>query len=168
MRAVLLAVVALLLMPMTPARSADAGVSVELSAADLRQINGIFERWENAWNTHNGRAWAELFHDDATWILWTGAVWKGRDVIEKGIGDAYGTVYRESKQSSEPQEIRAVAPDVVIARSLTTLTGDAREPGATIYGRKLLVLTKRDGVWRVLYGQNTRLSANEVKALKSK
>src|SRR5688500_1267248 len=99
MRAVLLALAALLLMPLTPARAADAAASAKLDPADLRQINQIFERWEAAWNAHNGRAWADLFHDDATWILWTGAAWKGRDVIEKGIGDAYRTVYRESKQS---------------------------------------------------------------------
>jgi uncharacterized protein (TIGR02246 family) len=167
MRAFLIAALVLLLMPVTPARSEDGVVSARLDPADRREINRLFERWENAWNTHNGHAWAELFHDDATWILWTGATWKGRDVIEKGIGDAYRTVYRESRQSSQPQEIRAVAPDVVIARSLTTLTGDTREPGATIYGRKLLVLTKRDGVWRVLYGQNTRLTPNEAKALQS-
>jgi uncharacterized protein (TIGR02246 family) len=164
MRALSIAVAALLLMTVTPAESAQA--TAKLDPADLRQIEGIFQRWEAAWNTHNGRAWAELFHDDATWILWTGAVWQGRDVIEKGIADAYQTVYRESRQTSEPQEIRAVAPDVVIARSLTTLTGDAREPGVTIYGRKLLVLTKRNGTWRVLYGQNTRLTPNEAKALR--
>jgi uncharacterized protein (TIGR02246 family) len=167
MRALLIAVAALLLMPVIPAKTAEGATSAKLDPAARRQIESIFERWEGAWNTHNGRAWAELFHDDATWILWTGAVWQGRDVIEKGIGEAYRTVYRESKQTSEPQEIRAVAPDVVIVRSLTTLTGDAREPGVTIYGRKLLVLTKRDGIWRVLYGQNTRLTPNEAKALRS-
>jgi hypothetical protein len=59
---------------------------------------------------------------------------------------------------SDPQEITAIAPGVVVARSITTLTGDSREPGATILGHKLLVLTERDGVWRILYGQNTRLT----------
>ena len=60
---------------------------------------------------------------------------------------------------SRPLEIRQVAPGVVVARSLTTLTGDSREPGATILGHKLLVLTRRNGVWGILYGQNTRLTA---------
>jgi uncharacterized protein (TIGR02246 family) len=137
---------------------ASASPTSQLPADDLRQIDGIFERWQNAWNTHDMRAFAQLFHEDATWIVWTGRVWRGRQAIEDGHVEVHRTFFRDSTQMSHPQEIRAVAPDIVVARSLTTLTGDSREPGATIRGHKLLVLTRRDGVWRILYGQNTRLS----------
>jgi uncharacterized protein (TIGR02246 family) len=129
-----------------------------LPADDLRQINEIFERWQNAWNTHDMRAFAQLFHDDATWVVWTGRVWRGRQAIEDGHVEVHRTFFRDSTQVSHPQEIRLVGPGVVVARSLTTLTGDSREPGVTIRGHKLLVLTQRDGVWRILYGQNTRLT----------
>ena len=131
----------------------------ELAADELRQINGIFERWQSAWNTHDMHSFAQLFHEDATWIVWTGRVWKGRKVIEDGHVEAHRTFFRNSSQSSRPEEIQLVAPNVIVARSLTTLTGDDREPEATIYGHKLLVLTKRNGLWKILYGQNTRLSA---------
>ena len=65
------------------------------SADDLRQISEIFERWQNAWNTYDMRAFAQLFHDDATWVVWTGHVWRGRQAIEDGhvevIGPSSGT-----------------------------------------------------------------------------
>jgi hypothetical protein len=46
--------------------------------ADREQIAGIIDSWEQAWNSHDMRALAALFHDDGIWILWTGEVWKGR------------------------------------------------------------------------------------------
>jgi len=157
-RIVLLAAAFLVACSTTQAREPARVPGNEMSADDLRQINGIFERWQNAWNSHDMHAFAQLFHEDATWIVWTGRVWRGRQVIEEGHVEAHRTFFRNSTQSSSPQEIRLVAPGVVAARSLTTLTGDSREAGATVLGHKLLVLTRRKGVWRILYGQNTRLT----------
>lgn len=136
-----------------------AAVVVDVAADDLREINGIFEQWQNAWNTHDMRAFVELFHEDGTWIVWTGRVWRGRKAIEDGHVEAHRTFFRNSTQFSHPEEIRQVAPGVVVARSRTTLPGDTRDPNATIIGLKLLVLTKRGGAWKILYGQNTRQSA---------
>ena len=45
--------------------------------ADREQITGILDSWEKAWNSHDMRALAALFHEDGIWILWTGEVWKG-------------------------------------------------------------------------------------------
>jgi uncharacterized protein (TIGR02246 family) len=149
-----------------PSQRADAP-EYELAAQDRREIEGIFERWQNAWNTHDMHAFAQLFHEDATWIVWTGRVWQGRQAIEDGHVEAHQTFFRDSTQMSRPVEIRLVGRGVVVARSLTTLTGDSRQPGETVYGYKLLVLTQRDGVWRILYGQNTRLSPGVAATLEA-
>jgi hypothetical protein len=53
---------------------------------------------------------------------------------------------------------------VVVERSLvreftmTRITGDERAPGKTIRSRKILIVTKRAGAWKVGWGQNTRLA----------
>ena len=136
------------------------------TARELVEINSLLKRWETAWNTHDPRAWAQLFHEDATWVLWTGGVWKGRAAIEAGISDPFRTVYSNSTQLWRTRpEIRPVASGVVVARMLSTTIGDSRQPGVTIYGNKMLVLTRRDGVWGVLYGQNTRLNDAEIARL---
>ena len=133
--------------------------SPQLNAADPA---AIVERWEKAWNAHDPAAWADLFHEDATWILWTGAEWHGRAAILAGITGPFRTFYAASTQLSRPVEIRLLAPGVAVARTRTTLTGDTRQPGATIHGNKLLILTRRDNAWRILYGQNTRLTDAEA------
>jgi uncharacterized protein (TIGR02246 family) len=142
----------------SPSSQSAAASQHQLAAEDRREIEQIFERWQNAWNTHDMHAFAQLSHEDATWIVWTGRVWQGRQAIEDGHEEAHQTFFRESTQMSRPVEISLVGPGVAVARSLTTLTGDSRQAGETIHGYKLLVLTQRDGVWRILYGQNTRLS----------
>jgi uncharacterized protein (TIGR02246 family) len=91
----------------------------------------------------------------------------GRAAIEAGIADPFRTVYANSRQLSKLVEIRPLAPDAVVVRSLTTLTGDTRQPGATIYGNKILVMTRRNGRWGILYGQNTRLNDAEAAKLRS-
>jgi hypothetical protein len=50
-------------------------------ARGREQITAILQRGGEAWNTHDMRAFASLFHEDGTWILWTGAVWTGRAAV---------------------------------------------------------------------------------------
>jgi len=45
-----------------------------------------------------------------------------------------------------------------VVRFYSTLTGDERAPGKTIRSRKILIVTKRAGAWKVGWGQNTRLA----------
>lgn len=139
--------------------AAQPTAAVARDAAET-EVRAIFEAWQRAWNTHNMADFARLFHDDGTWILWTGGVWVGRATIEEGMSHVHRTVYRASTQLIRVDEVRFVAPDVAVVRALTTLTGDSRAPDQTIRGRKLFVVTRRDGVWRIAYGQNTRLAEN--------
>lgn len=137
----------------------------DLSVADRAEIDSIFRRWERAWVDGDAVAWSQLFHEDGVWILWTGGEWRGRAEIAKQFAGPFATFYRDSVQLSRPIEIRPVAPGVIVVRSLTTLTGDARQPGVTIYGKKILLLTRTGGRWAILYGQNTRL--NDAEAAKA-
>jgi len=145
--------------PMFPTR-AQVERAASAGQTDEAQVRAIFEAWQRSWNTHDMAAFARLFHDDGTWILWTGGVWVGRAPIEQGMAQVHRTVYRNSTQLIRVDEVRIVAPGVAVVRALTTLTGDSRAPDQTIRGRKLFVLTRRDGVWRIAYGQNTRLADN--------
>ena len=156
-RILLLAAAFLVACSTTQAREPVRVAGNALAADDLREINGIIGRWQNAWNSHDMHAFAQLFHEDATWIVWTGLVWRGRQAIEDGHVAAHRTFFRDTTLSLNPQETRRVAPGVVVVRLIATVAGDSRE-AEPILDHKLLVLTRRDGAWRILYGQNTRLT----------
>jgi uncharacterized protein (TIGR02246 family) len=127
-------------------------------AADRQQIAAIVQTWEQAWNSHDMHAFASLFHEDATWILWTGQVWSGRAAIEEGHAAVHKTVFRNSVQRERLEELTFVGPDAAVVRFYSTLTGDERSPDKVIRSRKFLVVTRRDAKWRVGWGQNTRLA----------
>ena len=130
------------------------------SAADREQIMAIIDSWEKAWNNHDMHAFGTLFHDDGVWVLWTGQVWKGRTAIEEGHAAVHKTVFRNSVQREKLEELTFVGPDAAVVRFYSTLTGDERAPDKVIRSRKFLVVTKRDGNWKVGWGQNTRLADN--------
>ena len=56
------------------------------------------------------------------------------------------------------EELTFVGPGAAIARFCSVLKGDERAPETLIRSRKFLVLTRREGTWRVGWGQNTRLA----------
>lgn len=152
----LLAFVAVILFSLGPkAMGQDVAVN---SKADRDQLTAIVDKWEKAWNSHDMHAFASLFHEDGVWILWTGDVWKGRNAIEEGHAAVHKTVFRNSTQSERLEELTFVGSDSAVIRFYSTLTGDERVPGKTIRSRKILILTKRAGTWKVGWGQNTRLA----------
>lgn len=126
--------------------------------ADRKEIAAILARWQDAWNQHDMHAFASQFQEDAIWVLWTGDVWQGRDAIEHGHAAVHKTVFRNSTQRERLEELTFVGPDAAIVRFCSTLTGDERAPGQVIRSRKFLALTKRDGMWKIGWGQNTRLA----------
>lgn len=126
--------------------------------ADRDQLTAIVDKWEKAWNSHDMNAFANLFHEDGVWILWTGDVWKGRKAIEEGHAAVHRTVFRNSVQRERLEELTFVGSDAAVIRFFSTLTGDERAPGKTIRSRKILIVTKRSGTWKVGWGQNTRLA----------
>jgi uncharacterized protein (TIGR02246 family) len=128
------------------------------SAADQQQVSAIVKGMEDAWNKHDMHALANLFHEDGIWVLWTGQVWKGRKTIEEGHVAVHKTVFRNSIQRKRTEELTFVGEGVAVVRTYDMLTGDERYPDKVVRSRKLLVVTKRGGNWKIAWGQNTRLA----------
>jgi uncharacterized protein (TIGR02246 family) len=139
------------------AAAVDARAQSSGSAADRERITAMLARWEDAWNAHDMTAFASLFHDDGVWVLWTGDVWKGRRVIEDGHAAVHKTIFRNSTQREHLEELTFVGSDAAIVRFCSILTGSEQSAGQPIRSRKFLVVTKRQGIWKVSWGQNTRL-----------
>lgn len=127
---------------------------------DRAQIARLLADWESAWNNHDMRRLAALFQEDAIWVLWTGEVWTGRARFEAGMTEVHKTVYRDSVQRERLEDLKFVGPDAAVLRFQSTLTGDTRYPDRTVRSRKILVLTRVDGTWRIGWGQNTRFTSD--------
>lgn len=132
--------------------------SPNTTAADQKQVSAIVTGLEKAWNEHDMHALANLFHEDGIWVLWTGLVWKGRNTIEEGHAAVHKTYFRKSIQRKRIEELTFVGEGMAVVRTYETLMGDERYPDKTVRSRKLLVVTKRGGNWKIAWGQNTRLA----------
>jgi uncharacterized protein (TIGR02246 family) len=121
-------------------------------------VAAILQKVEDAWNKHDMQAFANLFHEDGVWVLWTGRVWTGRKAIEEGHVEVHRTIFRNSVQRERLEELTFIGPDAAVVRYCSTLTGDERSPDKIVRSRKILVVTRRDGVWKIGWGQNTRFA----------
>src|SRR6187397_1055732 len=114
--------------------------------------------YEDGWNKHDAKAIAELYHTDATWINWFGEYEKGRDSIQVHFQKIHSTYYKTSHVNTVSiEDLIFIKSDVALSHVRMDLTGDERYPGQTMRFRRTIILTKRDGVWRILAGQNAKL-----------
>ena len=95
---------------------------------------------------------------DATWVNWFGAYYKGRDDIELHYRQVHNTYFKATHYYTRAvEDISYTSPGLAIAHVRTGLDGDERFPGQTFEFRRMIVLTKRDGPWKILAGQNAKL-----------
>jgi uncharacterized protein (TIGR02246 family) len=140
----------------------SATVNVAAQQLDTAKENGairqLVKNYEEAWNRHDPKGLAANYTADATWVNWFGAYYKGRDDIELHYRQVHNTYFKATHYYTRAvEDISYLSPDLAIAHVRTELDGDERFPGQTFEFRRMIVLTKRDGTWKVLAGQNAKL-----------
>ena len=129
------------------------------SVGAQQAIRAVQANYEAAWNRHDAKGLAAQYQPDATWVNWFGAYSKGRADIQAHYETVHSTYFKTSHLYTRAiEDITFVKPDVAIMHVRTGLTGDTRYPGQIFEFRRTLVLTKREGAWRILAGQNAKFS----------
>ncbi|HXH01295.1 MAG TPA: SgcJ/EcaC family oxidoreductase [Xanthomonadaceae bacterium] len=137
--------------------SASQGASPDARDADRKQIIAVFDALDETWNTHDMRAHAELFHKDGIWVAWTGQVLNGAADYEATLAPLHKTVFKNSVHKDQIEELTFIAPEVAVVRGYGTVVGNEPTPDKVERYRILIVMTKREGVWKLGWGQKTRL-----------
>ena len=150
-----IAMIAWLLVAAVPAAAQTSPPSPAVTTAD-EAVRAIVQGLEDTWNAHDMAAQAELFHEDAVFISWFGSRTVGRPAIREMLARAHENVFENSRQTKRIEDLSFPAPDVAVAHLYGTNDGDSRQPDRTILSRNTIVVTKRDGVWRILAFHNTR------------
>lgn len=138
--------------------SASHGTPPDARESDREQIRAVMVALDETWNKHDMRAHAELFHEDAVWIGWTGEVLNGAAEYEARLAALHKTVFKNSVHTGRVEELTFVAPDVAVVRGYGTVVGNEPTPDKRDRYRILVVMTKRNGVWKLSFGQKTRFS----------
>ena len=128
------------------------------TAQENTAIKQLTKNYEDAWNRHDPKSLADNYTSDATWVNWFGAYYKGRDDIELHYRQVHTTYFKSSHYYTRAvEDITYPQSDLAIAHVRTALDSDLRFPGQTFEFRRMIVLIKRDGYWKILAGQNAKL-----------
>lgn len=128
------------------------------TAKENTAIRQLAKNYEDAWNRHDAKGLADNYSDDATWVNWFGAYYKGKADIQFHYQQVHSTYFKATQYYTRAiEDITYPQPGFAIAHIRTGLTGDERFPGQTFEFRRIVLLVKRGGVWKILAGQNAKL-----------
>jgi uncharacterized protein (TIGR02246 family) len=121
-------------------------------------IRQLVMNYEIAWNNHDPKALAANYRMDATWVNWFGAMYTGRQDIEDHYRSTHETYFKASHYYTRAvEDIQYLTTDIAIVHVRTGLTDDTRYPGQTFEFRRLMILTRVNGIWLIQAGQNAKL-----------
>jgi uncharacterized protein (TIGR02246 family) len=128
------------------------------SPSDEQAIRAVVTEYSATWNRHDMGAMAELFTDDAHWVNIVGWHWRGKTAVVTGHEEIHSTFFHKTEIGIAGVELRTIAPGVAAAVVLLkvgpfTPPDGVRRPESE--DRLSLVLTKRNGRWRITHGHNT-------------
>jgi len=118
---------------------------------------GLTSSLAAAWNQHDMRAFAGLFHDDAAFVNVAGAYLHGRGEIEQAHAAAHAGPFRNSTLTAWPEDARWLGSDVIIAHMRSELRGDDRAPGQVRQALMTLVIERRGEHWEIVTAHNTNV-----------
>ena len=96
---------------------------------DEAKIRMIAAGWERAWNSHDMKALAGLFTEDADFVNVGAKHWKGRKEIEAQHA-ARLSQFLESEWATKGVSVQYLKPDIALVHVEWSLRGD-KDPGGT-------------------------------------
>lgn len=113
----------------------------------------VLDHLRAAWNAGDAAAFAGLFTEDATFVIWRGDVLTGRSEIEQAHHDLF--TRSPSRTQVAAVDLRRLDDQVAVALTVGGASGD----GDVRYDMlQTLVLVRRDEGWRVAAFHNTAMS----------
>jgi len=130
--------------------------------ADQPAITAVIDRFVDAWNRQDAKAFAAVFAEDADFTNWRGEGASGRSKIEEFHAPMFATIFKNSYQSYTAINTRFIRPDVAAVDVHWEMTGatDAQgNPRPDHRGLLSFIMTKNAGQWQILVMHNLDLTA---------
>lgn len=126
-----------------------------MESEDGRIVSEIVGDLERAWNAADGAAFARPFAEDADFVNIRGEHMRTRAVIAQGHQGIFDSIYKGSRVRYEVAQVRALAPEVLLAHvkaALTAPTGPLAGEHPALFS---MVLARVQGEWRIAAFHNT-------------
>lgn len=116
--------------------------------------------FQAAWNAHDMSALGSLFHADATFVNRFGHYVRGAEAIVALHVPTHETIYRDSTIHNELLDVTHISDDAAVVHFWSRLSAGASHPAGphVVDTLILVVLTRRDGDWRIQALENVTLT----------
>ncbi len=125
------------------------------SSADEATLRQIVQQVQDAWNAHDGKAFAAPFATDADYVVVNGNKIKGREEIEKGHTQIFTTIYKDSHNVGTVKSIRFLRPDVAVVHVEWNLEWSMGGEKKKSTAMNTMIMTKDSGKWSIATFHNT-------------
>jgi len=129
---------------------------------DRQAIVALMDRFMDAWNRHDAKAFAAVFAEDADFTNWRGTGASGRSRIEEFHAPMFASIFKNSHLKYTSIESRFIRPDVAAVDVRWEMTGVMDAQGNSRPDRLGLlnfVMARNDGQWQILVMHNLDLTA---------
>jgi uncharacterized protein (TIGR02246 family) len=124
------------------------------------EIEGLLTRLSAAWACGDGKAYGDLFCENAQYVEAPGRRVHGRAAIAQSHQKIFDSVLKNTRvASATPPVIRQIAPDVILVeQSGSVIFAGEDETKVPPNGLITLVIKRYDDGWRIVSFQNTPTS----------
>jgi uncharacterized protein (TIGR02246 family) len=132
------------------------------AGADEQAIRYVIDRFVDAWNRHDAKAFAAVFAEDADFTNVRGTGASGRQKIEEFHAPMFATIFSKSHQEYTDIKTRLIRPDVASVDVHWKMTGaiDAQgNPRPEREGLLSFVMAKNAGRWEIAVMHNLEITA---------
>ena len=129
---------------------------------DEHAIRAVMDRFMDAWNHHDAKAFAAVFAEDADFTNVRGIGASGRQKIEDFHAPVFATIFSKSHQEYTDVKTRFIRPDIAAVDVHWKMTGviDAQgNPRPDREGLLNFVMAKNAGRWEIVVMHNLDVSA---------
>ena len=129
-----------------------------MKGGDADQVRALYTRAMDGWNRGSGQAFAAPFATDSDFIAFDGVRFRGREDLGRAHDPLFRTHLKGTRLVGDVTDVRFLGHDAAVAHAQGgTIIRGRSTPSPERDSIQTLVAVKREGEWRLVAFQNTRV-----------
>lgn len=145
---------------------AKAAINETIASEEELSIRKTIAGIEEAWNTHDMKAYGDLLTEDVQWVNVVGMHWRGHRAVLGAHAAFHESIFKNNKMKTDEVEIRSLGTGVAIA-VVTTTNDEFTTPDGSVVpkrqNRQTYVLRKDAETWKIAHCHNVPVDALAAK-----
>jgi len=136
---------------------AKSAFTESISTEDKNSIRKTVAGVEEAWNTHDMKAYGDLLTEDVQWVNVVGMQWRGHKAVLYAHIAFHKTIFKDHQVKTDTVEIRSLGSGIALAVVTTTNDQFTTPDGSVVpkmQYRQTYVLRESSDAWKITHCHN--------------